>query len=265
MKLKFRRKEREVHLAALGWNYVATPHFKCSIQHVETAQPINIHWKADAQQLLDHLWTKEIWANIEEMTQCSPEGQGKKLITGEEICRYFGMIAIFSIYNCCDIKQYFHEGEGTINYPGKQNALGQSRFFNIGKHLRFHITTLHKLLHQSFSAHLIPGTYLTVNEIRIKCYKEGCPFIHYNPLKADKQALESLSLHDQSGYLLAFTHPCEDITPYKALLSLCGTVRRSGRAHHIMADRKFSSVHQAETLDARGFYFTLACQADRPK
>jgi len=118
IKIIFSWEEREAHLAAQGWTYVRTPSLKCSIKHVDTALPINIWRHADERQLLNHLWTDEIWTHITKTTTLLQPAEAAASITVSDIYKYFGMVCIFSTYGCPNLSLYFRTGEGEIHYPG---------------------------------------------------------------------------------------------------------------------------------------------------
>jgi len=99
-----------------------------------------------------------------------------------------------------------------------------------------------------------------VDEVRIGCKIKECPYQTYNSSKADNWAIESLSLHDASGYLISFTHPGDKDMPFKALLHL-GQVWPQQDEHITSQQTQDSPTSSKPKL---GLHCTLACKADRP-
>jgi len=103
-----------------------------------------------------------------------------------------------------------------------------------------------------------------VDEIRIGCKSKHCPYIKFNPKKADRWAIESLSLHDNSGYLFDFTSPSSSITPFNALLFFGNHLTSIRPGYEITADTRFSNMEQATQLLEKGVFCTLVCKASSP-
>lgn len=261
----FRWAERADHLVDHGWIAVRTPLLKRVIKREEQAVCLSIPRHASPRQLFDLLWTNEIRAHILETTLDQLQSSTAMTIRPEEVSKYWGMVCIFAVYGGRSIRQFFATGDHLIQYPGRQHSLGRSRFLFIGNHLYYSIPTIHQLLQASFSRHLLPGTHVCVDEIRVKCKNRSCPDLKFNTSKADRWAMEFISLHDLSGYLLAFTPPHCTETPFEALISLSRQISSTGRVHHVVADTRFSNVKQAKALLRMGLRCTLACQKDRPQ
>jgi len=76
--------------------------------------------------------------------------------------------------------------------------------------------------------------------------------------------IESLSLHDNSGYLFDFTSPSSSITPFNALLFFADRLASIRPGYKITADTRFSNLEQATEMLAKGVFCTLVCKASSP-
>ncbi len=109
--------------------------------------------------------------------------------------------------------------------------------------------------------HLVPGTFLTVDEDRIKAHPKDDKRLTFNHNKPDRWAVECHTLHDvETSYLYNFDRPKEN-TAFDSLHKLITCLSKRNK-HHITADKHFSNVPQVEKLDKNGFYFTINCKAD---
>jgi hypothetical protein len=154
----------------------------------------------------------------------------------------------------------------SITYPNKENGLWKNHWFAVSANLSFDSKYVHDALVERFKLHLVPGYNVTVDEIRIPCAHEGCPFKNHNRAKPDVWAIESKSLHAENGYLLDFVYPCQDNppTPSEALFQFAEWLKTTQRRHHLVADSNFLSALDLAKLDAMGFEATISCKSTRP-
>jgi hypothetical protein len=157
----------------------------------------------------------------------------------------------------------------SLLYPGKEHRLGKNKFFQISANLNFDHSVVYELLVKTFQRYMEPGTFVCVDEARIPCKDNNCPFLTYNPSKPHKWAIECLTLSLNNKYLWWFTNPACDTkpTPFQWLIN-CGTrlsLYKPKNVYHITADTRFSSVDQAIALRSLGIHCTLCCKSVSPK
>jgi hypothetical protein len=153
-----------------------------------------------------------------------------------------------------------------IKYPGKENALTKNHWFSISNNLNFDPKWVHSKLVEAFKLHLIPGYHVTIDEIRIPCTNESCPYKNHNRDKPDIWAIESKSLHAQNGYLVDFINPCQDQvpTPRDSVFQFATWLKTTSRHHHLVMDSNFVSSLDLLKLSDLGFEATVSCRSDRP-
>lgn len=128
----------------------------------------------------------------------------------------------------------------TFNYPGKETGLKRKPWLWISANVKFDIYLLRDLLVSNFKTHLVPETYVTIDETRFPSRHISSGMCVFNKDKPDKWALEIYTLCDtKTSYLLDFTLPKEK-TATKALCNFVSRLETSNRRrHHITADKVF--------------------------
>jgi len=216
-------------------------------------------------QLALLMWTPTILRHIWAHTHPHLTSKDCPRLDQADLSRYFGMLLIFCCYPARTLHAYFNMGQGRMLRPGSEDFLSRNAFTALNAALHFDKTTIHSLLCTSFQHHLLPSTSTCVDEVRIGCKNVHCPCVKFNPRKADRWALESLSLHDRSGYMYHFYPTSSSITPFNAILEFGSKLARLCPGFEITADSRFSSLNQATKLLEKGVYCTLACKANHPK
>jgi hypothetical protein len=78
-----------------------------------------------------------------------------------------------------------------ISYPEKGAQLGRDHWFALSNGIDFDPAIVHQKLIALYQRHVVPGFHVTVDEIRIPCHHEACPFKNHNRDKPDIWAVES--------------------------------------------------------------------------
>lgn len=132
-------------------------------------------------------------------------------LTVNQLKRYFGQELMRGYVGLRDVKLLWTEAPISIDYPNKENRLWKNHWFAISANIAFDSEYVHDALVERFKLHLVPGYNVTIDEIRIPCAHELCPYKNHNRAKPDVWAIESKSLHAENGYLL------DSFTPVKTI------------------------------------------------
>jgi hypothetical protein len=148
----------------------------------------------------------------------------------------------------------------------KQKILPKNNWFAISNGLRFKPEQVHSELIRQYKYHVIPGYNVCIDEIRIPCTHESCPFKQHNMNKPDPWAIESKSLHADNGYLLDFICPTlsNRPTPKEAFFQFADWLRTTERQHHLVADSNFLDAESLLKLWDYNLEGTISCKKNRP-
>lgn len=212
------------------------------------------------------MWSSKILHYLVGSTNIKLIGTKTSKVTIEEVRKYFGQVCIFGVLKLSEIADLWSTEGIVITYPGKEFGLSKNRWKFLNTHLEFNISVLHSLLLLAFKSHLIPSTFVTIDEVRISAHHKMCDHLHYNPKKPAKWAVESFCVNDSSSYLWSFNDPTSETAPtaFQALVLFADELKSTGRTHHITADNRFSNAEQAQQIIDRGFHCTLACKSVCP-
>lgn len=217
-------------------------------------------------QYMEALFHIDVIAHICEKTPVFLLGNKKRKLTPTDFYKFLGLELMRGYIGITNIEHMWSEGEIQILYPGKEEQLSKNYWFAISNGLDFDTDFVHTALITLFQLYLVPGYHVTVDEIRIPCHHEGCPFKNHNRDKPDIWAIESKSLHADNGYLLDFINPCQEKvpTPHDSVMLFTNYLKSTERAHHIVADSNFLSALDLLELWDKGFEATISCKRNRP-
>lgn len=186
-------------------------------------------------------------------------------LTPTDIYKFIGTELIRGYLGIRNIKYLWSTEKFTINFPGKASQLSENQWFAISNGLDYDIEFVHKSLIELYQHHLVPGYNVTVDEIRIPCTHESCPFKNHNRDKPDIWAIESKSLHADNGYLLDFINPCQENipTPRESIFHFSTYLQSTTRRHHVVADSNFLGALDLLELWDRGLEATISCKSNR--
>jgi hypothetical protein len=190
----------------------------------------------------------------------------KKKLTPTDFYKFIGLELMRGYIGIVNIEHMWSEGEIQILYPGKDSQLQKNYYFSISNGLDYDPSFVHNNLITLFQHHVVPGYHVTIDEIRIPCHHEGCPYKNHNRDKPDIWAIESKSIHSDNGYLLDFINPCQENipTPHDSVILFTKYLKTTTRRHHIVADSNFLNALDLLELWDIGFEATISCKSNRP-
>ena len=197
------------------------------------------------------LFSDEIVDHICSETGLIHHDEKNEPLSRTHLFKYFGQELIRGYLGIRDIRHLWSTGEISISYPKKNSGLWKNHWYAISAGISVDLEYVHKLLVERFKFYLMPGFHVTIDEIRIPCSHEACPFKNHNRDKPDIWAIESKSLHAENGYLVDFIYPCQQKvpTPSESLFHFAGWLQNTGRQHHMVCDSNFLSVYDLPKLE----------------
>lgn len=212
------------------------------------------------------LWTQEIVGHICDKTGDFLCNKKQRALTPTTLNIFLGMELIRGISGIRSVEYLFAKEGFCLNFPFKERCLSRNCWYAVSSSLAFDPFLVHTLLVDRFKVHLVPGTHLCVDELRIPIQHESCPFKNHNVKKPDPWAIESKSLHANNGYLLDFVFPIVEKppTPKEAVFEFASFLRNTGRKHHIVMDSNFLGALDLLQLKEIGVLATVSCKRDRP-
>ncbi len=121
----------------------------------------------DPSDFFELMWNQDILMYLRNRLNLQIVQQQHNKVTVEELSKFFGQLLTISITNVRNIKDLWKTGEHLMMYPGKECGLMRDRWWWILSHLNFEEKTVQMKVHKLFSSHIIPGTFVTVDESRI--------------------------------------------------------------------------------------------------
>jgi len=164
------------------------------------------------------------------------------------------------------VDDFYSEKLFTVEFPSKVSLLPKDIFYEVSANLDIDLKSVYDLLIGSFQAHMCPGYWTEIDEIRIPSRHYDCTIKKYNLKKPDVWAIESKSLHDSTSYLLHFIYPLSDPvpTPKQSVAIFVEYLQKSGRNHHVTCDSNFLAADDIPLLSTKSLKFTVSCQKNRP-
>ena len=164
------------------------------------------------------------------------------------------------------VDDFYSEKLFTVEFPSKVSLLPKDIFYEVSANLDIDLKSVYDLLIGSFQAHMCPGYWTAIDEIRIPSRHYDCTIKKYNLKKPDVWAIESKSLHDSTSYLLHFIYPLSDPvpTPKQSVAIFVEYLQKSGRNHHVTCDSNFLAADDIPLLSTKSLKFTVSCQKNRP-
>jgi len=212
------------------------------------------------------LWNDIIINHICECTEVLLCNNTRRKLNKQDLLLFLGMELTKGYIGFKNSKFFWGEHEVEVIFPNKKNILTKNLYFSISRKINFDPPFVHKSLVDAFKLYLIPGYHVTVDELRIPCHNEECPYKNHNNDKPDIWAIESKSLHCENNYLLDFTNPIQQKvpTPSESLFQFADWLKSTQRHHHIVADSNFISALDVLKLSDMGFESTVSCKYNRP-
>ncbi len=220
----------------------------------------------DPVQFLQALWTDDIINHICERTGQIKFNSKQQFIKPNDLRRFFGLEMMRGYLGIRNIEHLWSVEDIVIEYPYKENSLPKNHYYAISNALNYDPNFVHQILVENFKRYLIPGYNITVDEIRIPCHHESCPFKNHNRDKPDVWAIESKCMHAENGYLLDFINPIQNQipTPAESVFQFANWLKTTSRQHHIVMDSNFLSALDLLKLSDMGFESTVSCKFNRP-
>jgi hypothetical protein len=217
-------------------------------------------------QFMDAMFDIDIINHICDSTNPFIFGNSNKKLTPRDFYKFIGQELMRGYIGLRNIKDMWSTEGIVISYPEKEYQLGRDHWFALSNGIDFDPSIVHKKLIALYQRHVVPGFHVTVDEIRIPCHHEACPFKNHNRDKPDIWAIESKSLHADNGYLLEFINPCQNTvpTPRDSIFQFTHYLSTTDRRHHIVADSNFLSALDLLDLWDLKFQATISCKNNRP-
>ncbi len=212
------------------------------------------------------LWNDVIINHICDTTEVLTYNHIRRKLNKQDVLVFLGMELTKGFIGMRNSKYFWGENDVEVSFPFKDKILTKNYYFSIARSLNFDPEFVHKALIDAFKLYLIPGYNMTIDELRIPCHHEGCPFKNHNNDKPDIWAIESKSLHAENGYLLDFINPIQNNlpTPSQSVFQFAYWLKTTERHHHILADSNFLSALDILKLSDMGFESTVSCRSNRP-
>ncbi len=225
-----------------------------------------IHNFKEPIQYIQALWNETIIHHICSESVSISFNHTTQKITPEVLYKFFGMQMMRGIIGLRNMDMLWNNSGIVIDYPGKENSLSEDHFHKIASSLNFDPTFVHTNLINNFKVYMVPGYNITIDELRIPCRNELCPFKNHNRDKPDIWALESKSMHSENGYLLDFINPVQEKapTPSESVFQFANWLKTTNRHHHLVFDSNFLSALDLLKLSDMGFEATASCKDNRP-
>ncbi|EGG15940.1 hypothetical protein DFA_09611 [Cavenderia fasciculata] len=190
--------------------------------------------------------------------------QDKPKLNVFEVYNYFALVFTSITLGIDNNTELFTTGTWSYNYPFKGESLPKSRWELIHPNIYIPIDIFVNMLQANFKRHIDPGTFLTVDESRIKAKPRDKDLLSFNKDKPEKWAIEYNTLSDtKTRYLLAMI-PSKEYNGETSFQKLVESVKLDTKKdYHITADSKFSTLNQISYLERNGMYGTLCIKADR--
>ncbi|GAM18133.1 hypothetical protein SAMD00019534_013080 [Acytostelium subglobosum LB1] len=190
--------------------------------------------------------------------------QNAAKLQSKEVYTYIGLILVSVVMGISNHPDLFSHGEYSYTYPGKGEAMGKDRFSVIHPHLTINLEKMRSILETNFLHHLSPGTFLTIDESRIKAKPTMHAGLSYNKEKPEKWAFEINTIGDTDTRYLLGMMPSKEATGEIALAQLIEKMPLDKDKHyHLTADSKFSNFAQLKRLKLIGIEATLCIKKGR--
>ncbi len=215
---------------------------------------------------MEALFDVDVISHICEKTRPLAINNYERKFTQEHFYRFIGLELMRGYVGVRNMEHMWSEGDVQILFPGKDDALGENIWYAISNGIDFDPDIVHTMLINLYQHYVVPCYHVTVDEIRIPCHHESCPFKNHNRDKPDIWAIESKSLHADNGYLLDFINPCQENipTPHDSVIHFTNYLKTTTRHHHIVCDSNFLSALDLVELWDIGFEATVSCKSNRP-
>lgn len=248
-------------MSKIGWEGIRNPILKPVQPRVEEPQWVNLPRTNEPRKIFDCMWNEGIFRYLCSETNRQNSDEKFDHVTLDEMCRFFGQHIVLAALQLPVARDLWTTTPFEISYLGKECGLSRDRWEVINSHVTFNPSSLRDKLVTSFQHYIIPGTFLTCDESRIRAHHKDANEVDYNPTKPERWAVQSYSFNLSNHYLYDFTVP-KEMTAFQALRKFANTASTSGRVHHITADSHFSNGTQAEALLLKDIHFTLCCKTD---
>lgn len=216
------------------------------------------------------MWDDQIWQSLVGEKNFTPKARATPYLDVPVMKRFFGQILMKGVIGLVSSDDFHKEELFSVEFEGKSQLLPRNVFSEISGNLIFDPKLIYDILLGNFQRHVIPGYYVTIDEVRIPSRHYQCDVKKYNPKKPDVWAIESKCLNDSSKYLLHFIYPLSESvpTPKESVLIFCEYLQSSTRRHHITMDSNFLSANDVPLCDSEGNVFgfecTISCKKNRP-
>lgn len=234
-----------------------------------TQKPVTLRFVRDFKepiQFLKCLLSEEIMNHICNKTNPLHFNKKEFKLSPNILLKFIGLELMRGYIGLRNIEMMWNDNEFSITYPGKEFALYRKMWFAISKNLNFDPAVVHRSLVEEYKLHLVPGYNVTIDEVRIPCHHEECPFKTKNRDKPDIWAIESKTMHAENGYLIDFVNPCQDKvpTPKETVFQFAEFLKSTERRHHLVMDSNFLSALDLLQLYDMNFEATISCKSTRP-
>jgi hypothetical protein len=238
--------------------------------HKKPTAVVQVNKITTPTQFFSLMWNEAIWASLLGDKNFKSKARKQDYLSVDVLKRFFGTILMKGVIGMVSTDDFYKEDFFSLEFDGKSEILPRNIFYEISGNLIFGPKSIYSLLLQNFQRHLIPGYYLTIDEVRIPSRQYECENKKYNPKKPDVWAIESKCLNDSSRYLLHFIYPLgEDVpTPKESVFLFCDYLKTTTRNHHLTMDSNFLSAEDLPLCDSQdvdyGFECTISCKKNRP-
>jgi len=248
-------------IAPTGFSVVPEPGIQPCVPKPSNFEIPHIPPEAEPQTYFEATLPQRFFEHLETITNLRRRDCPTGILTVQAIRKWLGLTIIFMVLGLRNIDDLFSTQNIVINFPNKKYSLPKRVWKWINSHLEFDEEILRIILIKSWQYHLIPGTFVGVDETRIHCHPRDISSLSLNRNKPDRWAKESHTVNDcQTNFLLNFDLPKQQ-SSFQALHTLTAFLK-GRKKHHITADNHFGNIPQAELLDQNGFYCTLNCKGN---
>lgn len=251
-----------------GWKYIPYPVFTSVFKQIQDEAILGTKHDTHLSYYFHQIWSG-IWdlllPTVPELRRID-----RKKIGQIHLKKLFGGFLMRGCLGCKNYKDLYGLGPEPVKYSFFDDLLPRNLVHELCNNLQLDdqlMSTIHQVLTSNFKRLFVPGTYLTIDEIRIPCRHFKCAQKKYNVKKPDVWAVESKSLNDLCGYLYDFTDPfTAPVQNYikDAVSKLVNSTKSTGRRHVITLDSNFLNAEQIPTLTSDRLKIHAMCKKKSP-